>query len=135
MLRSLLLWETFEDFEQRSDKGFVFKKAYSGGTENNNTKARRGLVWCLPQYSRVAVLNQRFHTPGNFQQYSVIFGCYTRNNQSDVTTIKQIEARDVAVNNLDRTTEAPTKNDPAPNFQSAKARLRSPDLVGSEMTP
>lgn len=75
------------------------------------------------------------HTPGNFQQYSVIFGCYTRDNQSDVTTIKQIEARDVAVNNLDRTTEAPTKNDPAPNFQSAKARLRNPDLVGSETTP
>ena len=33
----------------------------------------------------------------------VIVGCYTRDNQSSATTIKQIEARDAAVNNLDRT--------------------------------
>ena len=63
MLRSLLLWETFEDFEQRSDKGFVFKKAYSGGTENNNTKAtnRKQETEKIYRYVDREILNMKMH--------------------------------------------------------------------------
>lgn len=79
-----------------------------------------------------SVLGWRFstaesQTPGNFQQYSESFsGCYTRDNQSSATTIKQTEARDVAVNSLDRITEALKKNDPA---------SRSPECQGKAQKP
>lgn len=83
---------------------------------------------------QVVVLQpQRFQTPGNFQQYSESFSVVTRDNQSSATTIKQTEARDVAVNSLSKPQKPRRRM--MPQISSAKARLRNPDLAGSEKTP